>query len=179
MAECETGAGVPSDRLGTAIVMKLTTLSVFSTMLLSGIAAAAEPVATLDVLQGRVLVNLGQGFVPATKGELVQAGDMILVHEGSAAILASSETGCVLALRNVGTYRVPNLAECGSGHAAVMDNNFKVIPANGYPEPIELPPPMPGHGVSPVLIGVGFFGVSIAAAAYASFGQKNHPVSTP
>ena len=158
--------------------MKLMVTTCFAMLMFSGAAVAAGSGATLDVLQGRALVNLGQGFVPVAKGQILHQGDSILLAENGAAILSSSETGCVLSIRKAGTYRVPNLEACVAGQAAVLDNNFKVTPVNGYPDIVVDAPPPPIGGISPVVIGVGSFGLALAAAGFVEFLAKDNPVSS-
>ena len=119
--------------------------------------AASEPVARLEVLQGKALVNTGEGFQAVDGDIYLHAGDKIHLKTESAAVLSSAETGCVIALRSAGTFTVPVLSECNVGQAFVMTSEVVITPVNGY----VVPPAPPVAGIAPLLVG----GVVVVSAA--------------
>lgn len=59
--------------------------------------AQADPVAMLYIVQGKVLVNQGQKFVPAKPGMALNVGDRVLVMDGARANVEYG-SGCSLPL---------------------------------------------------------------------------------
>ena len=86
--------------------------------LLSATAAAAPSVATLGRTEGVVLVNQGKQFVSAPAGQLLVAGDRVLVLQGGQASLRFSD-GCVLPVASGSLLTVPAKSTCAGGVANV------------------------------------------------------------
>ena len=86
--------------------------------LLSATASAAPSVATLGRTEGVVLVNQGKQFVSASAGQLLVAGDRVLVLQGGQASLRFGD-GCVLPVASGSLLTVPVKSTCAGGIANV------------------------------------------------------------
>lgn len=86
--------------------------------LLSATVSAAPSVATLGRTEGVVLVNQGKQFVSAPAGQLLSAGDRVLVMQGGQASLRFND-GCVLPVASGSLLTVPAKSTCAGGIADV------------------------------------------------------------
>ena len=77
-------------------------------MLLGNLAAQA---ATLDGVQGEVMVNRGNGYELATNGMELQPGDVVVVNPGGAAQLTYG-SGCAVPLQVGAVVPVSTTAPC-------------------------------------------------------------------
>lgn len=91
------------------------TLSLF-TAFFAASALAAEPVASLDGIQGTVLVNQGEKFITAEPGMSLASGDRILIMVGGQANLAFTD-GCSLPLSAGSLTTVPAASTCSGAVA--------------------------------------------------------------
>ena len=89
----------------------------FAAVSAAGASAASAP-ASLGPTQGVVLVNQGKQFVTAQPGQLLVAGDRVLVMQGGQASLRFTD-GCVLPLASGSMVTVPAKSTCAGGSAAV------------------------------------------------------------
>jgi hypothetical protein len=113
-------------------------------------ATAAEPPVRLEVMAGQVMKQSELGFTLVKTGTVLQAGETLMLKDGSAAILNAGESGCFISLRKAGVYVVPNLADCVPGQAQVLPSQAVIEPANGVYEPVYPEPPIdPGIGLIP------------------------------
>lgn len=136
--------------------------------------AQADPIAMLYNVQGRVLVNQGNGFVPAHAGMPLDVGDRVLLMDGAHA-MAEYGSGCSLPL-------APNSAATITARCLVSPENVNMMQAVGGGDPNQgnngdnhkvVVPPSPNY--TPALI-IG--GVLVVAAIVASGGGGNsNPVS--
>ena len=94
------------------------TLAFLFAGLLSATAVAAPSVATLGRTEGVVLVNQGKQFVSASAGQLLVAGDRVLVLQGGQANLRFSD-GCVLPVASGSLLTVPAKSTCAGGIANI------------------------------------------------------------
>jgi hypothetical protein len=168
------------------VLMRGISIVVFVSLAAMGGSALAEPhSATLDILQGRALVDDGTGTHSGQNGQRVRFGDKITLLSGAAAIISNPETGCVLSLRQPGTYMVPDLAYCAAGHAQVMPAEFTIEPANGVYTEVFVPPPPPppialggAAGVAPVMVGGAFVAATGSVfVLHKTIQSKKEPVS--
>ena len=86
--------------------------------LLSASATAAPSVATLGRTEGVVLVNQGKQFVSTPAGQLLVAGDRVLVMQGGQASLRFTD-GCVLPVASGSLLTVPAKSTCAGRIANV------------------------------------------------------------
>lgn len=93
--------------------MRQLTLAV-SAFLFAGTSLAASSVATLNVSNGSVLVNQGKQFVTAQPGQILAAGDRVMVMDGGNASLKYAD-GCVQVLGSGSLATVENASACASG----------------------------------------------------------------
>jgi hypothetical protein len=86
----------------------------------SALAQAPEPVATLSEIKGRVLVNQGDEFVPATKNMALRPGDRIMVPDnGEAEITFKDE--CQSDVNENKIFTVPDRSTCAGGTPVVQE----------------------------------------------------------
>lgn len=95
--------------------MKLFSLAV-STILATGAVIAAPSSAVLVDANGSVLVNQGKQFVSAKSGQLLIAGDRVMVMEGSNASVRYAD-GCVLKLNSGSLATISMQSSCVTGQA--------------------------------------------------------------
>jgi hypothetical protein len=165
--------------------MQRIAIGFFATLMTAGFALAAEPTATLDVLQGLALIDTGAGFVAAGQEPRLKSGDRVMLLSGAAAVLASAETGCVIAMRAPGTFTVPNLNGCLAGHAQIIGTPAKIEPANGTyvlvapppPPPLLLAPEVAAESLTPMLVGLTVAGASFALAGFITVTDNEKPAS--
>ena len=85
-----------------------------SALLVAGTSLAASSVASLNVSNGSVLVNQGKQFVTAQPGQILAAGDRVMVMEGGNAAVKYAD-GCVQALGSGSLVVVAAQSVCASG----------------------------------------------------------------
>jgi hypothetical protein len=93
-------------------------------------ASATENAAQLEVFAGRAMVDSGNGFALVLRRQNIGAGTRIQIHSDSAALVTWQESGCAMALREAGTYTIPEQFECQAGHALHPEQAFTITPAN-------------------------------------------------
>jgi hypothetical protein len=96
-----------------------------SALLFAGTSLAASSVATLSVSNGSVLVNQGKQFVTAQPGQILAAGDRVMVMDGGNASLKYAD-GCVQALGSGSLALVEAQSVCASG----VDKIARISPVN-------------------------------------------------
>lgn len=89
-------------------------LAIAISALLSAGVAFAAPSATLSATNGSVLVNQGKQFITAQPGQILVAGDRVMVMDGGKASLTYAD-GCVQALSSGSLATVENQSVCASG----------------------------------------------------------------
>lgn len=102
--------------------------------------AANASVATISGMQGKVLVNTGHGFVPATDALALKSGDKVMVGKGSFAKITYQS--CTLPLSQSSVFVVTVAAPCeipaGTGQTASGATGG--VPGAGLPAAGGLPP---------------------------------------
>jgi len=114
-------AGVPRPEVHEEVMMTRF-LAAATTLLLSAsaYAQAPEPVATLTEMRGRVMVNQGDEFVPATKNMALRPGDRIMVPEKGEATLSFKDE-CSSEVGENKIYTVPDRSTCAGGTPVVQE----------------------------------------------------------
>lgn len=86
----------------------------------SALAQAPEPVATLTEIHGRVLVNQGDEFVPATKNMPLRPGDRVMAQNDSEATITFKDE-CRSEVDENKIYTVPDRSTCAGGTPVVQE----------------------------------------------------------
>lgn len=102
----------------------LAAVALLAIFAVSDIAAAAE----LVKLEGKVSVNLGDGFVPAKLGMVLKPGDQVLVGEKSTASLVYANPGCVFEASPASVVTVSEVGPCIPGQTVVQGKGAFVTP---------------------------------------------------
>lgn len=76
---------------------------------------AANSVAQLGSVSGKVFVNQGEGFVPAGNGFAVNAGDRILVGDDGAAIIHYQSANCAVNIASASVVSIQDNPPCAEG----------------------------------------------------------------
>ncbi len=92
------------------------------------VAQAAVVVAELGAFEGKVLVNHGKGFVPATGALGLNVGDQLLVGEKSSAVVTYN-TGCKVSASAGQVLTVSAKAPCKAGEKVAMVGSEMIAPA--------------------------------------------------
>jgi len=100
------------------------TLALFGAFAVSQGATAAE----LVKLEGKVTVNRGDGFEPATQGMVLKVGDQVFVGEKSAASLVYANPGCVFEAAPASVVTISDVGPCIPGQTVMQGKSALVIP---------------------------------------------------
>lgn len=76
--------------------------------------SAVEGVAILDEVNGTVLVNQGEKFVPATEGQSLNSGDRLMVTKTGNAVLVFGK-GCTTEVKAGTMVTIPEQSICDGG----------------------------------------------------------------
>jgi len=90
-------------------------------------AQAANSVASLQMFQGKVLVNHGQGFSDAVVNTGLNVGDQIMVGNGGSALI--SFDGCTVNLAKATVFKVGKTAPCAKGQKLAQVGDVFIAPA--------------------------------------------------
>lgn len=90
---------------------RLTSLVLVASMLGLSAAQAASNFAEINLMQGKVLVNQGEGFVALAEGSALKAGDKVLVGKDSSVIIAYNG-GCAVSINEAKVVTVAKAAPC-------------------------------------------------------------------
>lgn len=85
-------------------------------------AYAANTEATLSAAEDNVMINQGAQFVPAQVGNLLAAGDRVMVAQGRAAEVTFND-GCKLKVQPGTVVTIPSASTCKGGVALVQSTN--------------------------------------------------------
>jgi hypothetical protein len=92
-------------------------------------ALAVTPIAEVSGLNGKVLVNHGKGFVPATGSVLLNAGDKIMVGANSSANINYLNGKCSVSANASSVVTVTTNAPCKLGTVVGSVDNVFAVPA--------------------------------------------------
>lgn len=140
-----------------------------------GLAEAAQPAISLEVLQGTVLVGTQDGFKPVTGIVAVRPADKIVVRDKAAAVLSIDGSACFLSLREAGVYVVPKKSLCEKTASAVLPPRTMMQRANdAYPMAAAGAPPV-ASGLQPLAIGMAVPAVAAGAFAFSTLLRSDQP----
>jgi hypothetical protein len=152
---------------------RLTSLVLVASMLGLNAAQAASNFAEINLMQGKVLVNQGEGFVALAEGSALKAGDKVLVGKDSSVIIAY-KGGCAVSINESKVVTVAKAAPCKAGTTATIVGSNLISPvadpaAGGAPVGL-------GAGVLPLIL---LGGGAAVVGAVVLFGTPNNgkPVS--
>jgi hypothetical protein len=105
-----------------------------ATVLAASTAHSAVHVAQLGDVQGKVLVNRGEGFAPASGMIALNAGDKVMVGKDGSATLAYAGADCSVSLAPATVVTIGEIAPCQPGETVAAVDSVFVKPANyaGY-----------------------------------------------
>jgi hypothetical protein len=137
----------------------------------ASVVSAAQSVATVQDVSGKVLVNKGKGFAPVAGSVQLNAGDRILVGEDSFATISYAE--CAVSLAKPTVFTVAKAAPCVAGQVGTVVDGVMVSPVADVPSTYAAPLPWPAI----LLIGGGAAVVTVIAVS--TKGKKGTPASPP
>ena len=111
------------------MISKIATTGLAAIALL-GISAAVQSVSAAELvkLEGKVSVNLGDGFAPAKLGMVLKPGDQVLVGTESAASLVYAEPGCVFDVPAASVVTVTDVGPCVPGQTTALGQSAFAMP---------------------------------------------------
>lgn len=92
-------------------------------------ALASAPIAEVSGLNGKVLVNHGKGFVPATGSVLLNVGDKIMVGANSSAKINYLNAKCLVSANASSVVTITAAAPCSLGSVVGSVDNVFAVPA--------------------------------------------------
>ena len=123
--------------------------------------------AQVQSVQGKVLVNQGQGFVSASSGLTLKPGDKVLISKEASAIVAYAN-GCEVSVSEPKLLTIAKTAPCpANAKVASVGTNFANPVAGG------------GGGFPPPVIGIGAFAGVAGTAFIVAATNKSTPISAP
>lgn len=128
---------------------RLTSLVLVASMLGLSAAQAASNFAEINLMQGKVLVNQGEGFVALAEGSALKAGDKVLVGKDSSVIIAYNG-GCAVSINEAKVVTVAKAAPCKAGMTAAVIGSSLISPAADI-DP-GAPPVAAGAALLPLLL---------------------------
>lgn len=152
---------------------RLTSLVLVASMLGLSAAQAASNFAEINLMQGKVLVNQGEGFVALAEGSALKAGDKVLVGKDSSVIIAYNG-GCAVSINEAKVVTVAKAAPCKAGTTAAVIGSSLISPAADM-DP-GAPPVAAGAALLPLLL---LGGGAVIVGTVVLFGTPNNgaPVS--
>ncbi|MCF6236971.1 MAG: hypothetical protein L3J70_11480 [Gammaproteobacteria bacterium] len=94
----------------------------------------ANNVGVLDEIQGTVMVDRGEGYSIAHRGEALQAGDRIVTMDASGAVLKHSD-GCVARLAENSMVKMEQVSVCKNNNGSLKKSGPFVAAAIGVRPP--------------------------------------------
>ena len=107
---------------------RFTSIVLVASMLGLNAAQAASNFAEINLMQGKVLVNQGEGFVALAEGSALKVGDKVLVGKDSSAII-SYNGGCAVSINEAKVVTVAKAAPCKAGTTAAIVGSNLISPA--------------------------------------------------
>ncbi|MDE2445266.1 MAG: hypothetical protein KGO94_03745 [Alphaproteobacteria bacterium] len=143
-----------------------------------GVAFAAEPVAEIEYVSGRVLINTGDGMNAIAMNDVLHAGDQLLIgHRGSLTLRFPAQN-CAISYAESSVVVVPAKAVCKNG-------DFLAAAGNDFAQPTNFGATTIYGGANalpagPIAIGLGVEAAAIGVAIKTNFINKPPtPVSAP
>ncbi|MFQ5544554.1 MAG: hypothetical protein ACE5FE_01125 [Acidiferrobacterales bacterium] len=120
--------------------MRLTVCVLISATFVFGtVAPAAEPAGFLRHLQGRVLVNAGEGYEAGQAGMSLKLGDRVLTLTGATAVVVQDD-GCVTRLAGNMAFALQKPSVCKGGVNSLREVGPYFAQAIGAEEQPDVPP---------------------------------------
>lgn len=89
-----------------------------------GPALGAEPIAQVTAVQGKVLLNQGEGFQTVEKMATVDVGDQLLVSKDSAVSLIYASADCASTFKDPALVTVSSAVPCANQAGAAKSNSL-------------------------------------------------------
>ena len=131
---------------------RFTSILLVASMLGLNAAQAAANFAEIGSIQGKVLVNQGNGFVALTDGALLNAGDRVMVGKDSGAVIAYAN-GCSVSVNEAKIVTIAKVAPCKVGAHVAMVGSSLISPVG------DLSPVAPIFPLPLLIVGAGALGV--------------------
>ena len=147
-------------------------LSAFVSIFAFADAQAAEPVAKISAIKGKVLLSQGQAYGRAESNEVLPAGSHILISAKSSVSIFYKDANCTVTYSTPGTVNVAAKAPCKPGEQVAALHGSFAAPANGGPAVVMA---APVADMTPVAIGLSTVSAEFLVAA----GTAAFPVSAP
>jgi hypothetical protein len=148
------------------LMLKILKCVVALSFMMSSVAFAVEPVATLSGISGKVMINQGHGFVHSVQASGLNIGDTVFVGEGATAVVTYLDKNCSVSLNKPNTLTISAKPVCTAGDTVAAIDGAFVTPVNGLYGGAALPTlntsTMIGVGFGIAAVGsLGFFVVKI------------------
>lgn len=137
----------------------------------AGSALSSSGVAELSAVQGKVLVNQGNGFEAVTGVVMLNTGDTVLVGEKGSAQISYLLSDCKVTASSASVMTISDAAPCKAGEVAGMVDSVFVQPAA-----------FEGDGTAGPLLFGGALIIGAGVGAYFLFfndSGNDNPVSAP
>ena len=108
--------------------MKKFLMTAAALVAMTSVSLAAAGVADLSDVKGKVLVNLGEGFVAASAATVLTPGAQIMVGEDSAAVVSYLGSDCKVDVAAASVMTVSDVAPCAAGQVVGSVNGVFVTP---------------------------------------------------
>jgi hypothetical protein len=156
--------------------LKLTPISIVAlivSFLLSNIASAGS-IVELQVIQGKVLVDQGEGLkVFEGIKNRIKPNSKLVMLEKSVAVLNYVDEQCFVPLAPESMVRVSGIAPCASKSVKNRNKTVTIEPANGaYTHVAASPAALHAAAISPMFVGGGFFAVALASITWTTINQS-------
>lgn len=118
---------------GDPLMIKFLSSICVASIVLSSSAFALEPVATLSGVQGKVMVNHGDGFSPLIDADTLNIGDQVFIGQDAHAVVTYLDKNCSIDLSKPKTLTISKNAPCGAGDTTAAIDGVFVTPVNYIP----------------------------------------------
>jgi len=108
-------------------------LAMFLAVGLVGAACAADSVGSISNTQGSVMFSKGGQFLPADKGQALNAGDRVMVTDGGSAMFVFND-GCRMPIAGGTIVTIPDSSTCNGAEVASQETP-KVTNTGDFREP--------------------------------------------
>jgi hypothetical protein len=135
------------------IEMKKFMMTAVALAAMTSVSFAAAGVAEVSGVKGKVLVNLGEGFVAASAATVLTPGVQIMVGEDSAAVISYLGSDCKVEVAPASVTTVAEAAPCVAGQVVGSVDGVFVTPVADID--VAAPAVFP---IFPLLIGAGVVG---------------------
>ena len=117
---------------------RFVSVTLIASMLGLSSAMAASNLAEIGLIQGKVLVNQGKGFVALIDGAALKAGDRVMVGKDSSAQI-SYNNGCAVSVNSASVVTVASVAPCDAGQFVAASSSNLIAPVAAPAASITIP----------------------------------------